>query len=154
MNNIAMGGRDWEYYETIAGGTGAHVGGGGLDARHSHMTNTLNTPVEVLEMNFPLRVCRYAVRRGSGGDGANRGGDGVVREYEFLEPTEVTLLGERRVLGPPGLAGGGAGQVGSNQLNGRQIAGKCELELKRGDRLTIATPGGGGWGSPAAAPAP
>jgi len=147
MNNVAMGGPGWDYYETLAGGTGAHADGDGLSAVHSHMTNTLNTPVEVLEMSYPLRVTRYAVRRNSGGAGHHRGGDGLVREYAFLAPASVTLLGERRELAPPGLAGGAPGQPGRNRLNGELLPGKCERHVRAGDRLRIETPGGGGWGS-------
>ncbi|MEQ8496392.1 MAG: hydantoinase B/oxoprolinase family protein, partial [Gammaproteobacteria bacterium] len=147
MNNVAMGGPGWDYYETLAGGTGAHADGDGLDAVHSHMTNTLNTPLEVLEMNYPLRVTRYAVRRGSGGAGRHRGGDGLVREYEFLAPARVTLLGERRTCAPPGLNGGRPGQPGCHRLNHAALPGKCEVTVGCGDRLTIETPGGGGWGA-------
>ena len=105
MNNVAMGGPGWDYYETLAGGSGAHAAGPGCAAIHTHMTNTLNTPVEVLEMNYPLRVRRYAVRRGSGGAGRHRGGDGLVREYEFLAAAEVTVLSERRLNAPWGSPG-------------------------------------------------
>ena len=146
MNNVAMGGAGWDYYETIGGGTGAHAAGAGLDAVHAHMTNTLNTPVEVLEMAYPLRILRYAIRRGSGGAGRMRGGDGIERCYEFLAAAQVTVLSERRECPPWGLAGGAAGAVGHNELNGTPVAGKCELELKAGDRLSIASAGGGGWG--------
>jgi N-methylhydantoinase B len=153
MNNVAIGargaGRSWDYYETLAGGMGAGPNGGGLDAVHSHMTNTFNTPVEALEMAFPLRVRRYALRRGSGGAGARRGGDGLVREYEFLQDASVTLLTERRRYPPWGLAGGGPGLPGHNRLNGAPLAPKLQLRARRGDRLTVETPGGGGWGVPA-----
>jgi N-methylhydantoinase B len=110
------------------------------------MTNTLNTPIEVLEMNYPLRLRRYAVRRGAGGEGQRRGGDGLVREFEFLAPAEVTLLTERRTHAPWGVAGGGAGMAGENSLNGKPLPGKVMVSVVAGDRLTIATPGGGGWG--------
>ncbi len=151
MNNVAMGGRDrsrcdWDYYETLAGGMGAGPSGVGRSAVHSHMTNTRNTPIEHLEMNFPLRLRRYELRDGSGGSGRHRGGDGLVREYEILEPAVVTLLTERRRHSPWGLAGGGAGRAGRNLLNGEEIAGKCRIDCRSGDRLTIETPGGGGWG--------
>jgi len=152
MNNLAMGARGeggtgkWDYYETMGGGMGAGETGGGLSALQTHMTNTLNTPIEVLEMNFPLRLRRYALRRDSGGDGQRRGGDGLVRDFEFLSPAEVTLLTERRRHAPWGLAGGGAGAPGENRLNGGVLPGKTTIKVTAGDRLSIATPGGGGWG--------
>ena len=148
MNNLAMGALTpplWDYYETMGGGMGAGVDGGGLDAVQTHMTNTLNTPVEVLEMNFPLRVHRYAIRRGSGGAGARRGGDGIVRELEFLRETSVTLLTERRRHAPWGLAGGGDGARGENFLDGKPLPPKIQLRAQPGQRLTIASAGGGGW---------
>jgi N-methylhydantoinase B len=152
MNNVAMGaataGFGWDYYETIGGGMGAGPHGGGLDAVQTHMTNTLNTPVEVLESRFPLRVRRYAVRRDSGGRGSRRGGDGLLREFEFLAPAHFTLLTERRTRPPWGLAGGGAGKAGVNRLNAKVLPGKCEGEVEAGDRLVIETPGGGGFGPP------
>ncbi len=150
MNNIAMGGREtrhWDYYETLGGGMGAGPEHSGLSGVQCHMTNTLNTPVESLELHYPLRVVRYAIRRNSGGDGAQVGGDGLIREYEFLEPTRLTLLSERRRFRPWGLHGGEAGALGQNQLNGRSIAGKLNTQAHAGDRLCIATPGGGGWGA-------
>ncbi|MCW8919185.1 MAG: hydantoinase B/oxoprolinase family protein [Gammaproteobacteria bacterium] len=153
MNNLAMGyrgsngERKWDYYETIGGGMGAGAHGGGLSGLQTHMTNTLNTPIEVLEMNYPLRLRRYGVRRGSGGAGQRRGGDGLIREFEFLAPAEVTLLTERRIHAPWGLAGGAAGAVGKNDVNGVPLPGKVMVSVATGDRLTIATPGGGGWGS-------
>lgn len=154
MNNIAMGVRTsgnpdtgWDYYETLAGGMGAGALGAGLDAVHTHMTNTLNTPIEVVEMNYPLRVRRYAVRRGSGGGGRHRGGDGLLREYEFLTPASVTLLTERRRHAPWGLAGGAEGRHGCNTLNGSAVTGKCSFQAKAGDRLLVETAGGGGWGT-------
>lgn len=156
MNNIAMGNKDcdtgarWDYYETLAGGVGGGPRGPGLHCVHSHMTNTLNTPIESLEMHYPLRVRRYARRRGSGGDGRRRGGDGVIREYEFLGAAQLTLLTERRQLPPWGLAGGAAGATGRNTLNGRELPAKTTLAVRAGDRLCIETPGGGGWGEPAA----
>jgi len=155
MNNLAMGsangssaaaGHAWDYYETIGGGMGAGQYGGGLSAVQTHMTNTLNTPVEVLEMQFPIRLHRYAIRRHSGGNGQRRGGDGLVREYEFLSPTSVTLLTERRRHAPWGLQGGEPGQKGVNLLNNQPLSGKVSLQLEAGDRLEIQTPGGGGWG--------
>ncbi len=150
MNNLAMGARGeaaWDYYETLGGGMGAGAHGGGLSAVQTHMTNTLNTPVEVLEAAFPLRVRRYAVRRGSGGAGRRPGGDGLEREYEFLAPTRLTLITERRRHRPWGLAGGGAGRAGENRLNGRPLPAKTALSATAGDRLLIRTPGGGGFGA-------
>jgi N-methylhydantoinase B len=146
MNNVAMGAADWGYYETIGGGTGAHQDGVGLDAVQAHMTNTLNTPIEVMEMAFPVRIKRYALRPGSHGMGMHRGGDGIVREYVFLADASITLLTERRRFPPWGLAGGSAGACGRNSLNGRLLPGKVELEVAAGDTLTLMTPGGGGWG--------
>jgi len=153
MNNVAMGridaatGRRWDYYETLAGGIGAGPSAAGRDAVHSHMTNTLNTPIESLEMHYPLRVHRYAVRSGSGGVGLHGGGAGVAREYEFLEEAQLSLLSERRLNSPWGLVEGGEGMKGRNSLNGNTLPGKCTLAVKRGDRLLIETPGGGAWGS-------
>ena len=149
MNNLAMGARGqqggWDYYETIAGGMGAGQWGGGLHAVQTHMTNTLNTPVEVLEAAYPLRIRRYALRTGSGGNGRRKGGDGLVREYEFLAPARVTLLTERRRHSPWGLLGGSDGLPGENRHNGNIIAAKAALEVESGDRLAIFTPGGGGF---------
>jgi len=150
MNNLAMGyrsgSRAWDYYETIGGGMGGGCRHAGLSAVQSHMTNTLNTPIEVLEMEFPLRVRRYQLRSGSGGNGRHRGGDGLVREYEFLQPAHVTLLTERRRYRPWGLAGGAPGKPGANWRGQRQLPAKISLELAAGERLTLCTPGGGGWG--------
>ena len=154
MNNVAMGhidaeaGTRWDYYETVAGGLGAGPRYPGLNAVHSHMTNTLNTPIESLEMHYPLRVRRYAIRKGSGGKGKHRGGDGIIREYEFLQPAQLSILSERRVLAPWGLQGGNAGATGVNLMNGQPLPGKCTLDVAVGDRLTICSPGGGGWGAP------
>ncbi|RME34101.1 MAG: hydantoinase B/oxoprolinase family protein, partial [Deltaproteobacteria bacterium] len=121
-----------------------------------HMTNTKNTSIEVLEMHYPLRLVRYAVRQGSGGRGRMRGGHGIVREWEALEDCQVSLLAERRHRGPYGLAGGAAGAPGRHLLgrNGvwEELPGKCVVELKRGDRLRVETPGGGGFGAPEPGP--
>ncbi len=151
MNNVAMGARDehgsgWDYYETVAGGMGAGPNGAGQSAVQTHMTNTLNTPIESLEMHYPLRLRRYAIRRGSGGAGLHRGGDGLVREFEFLQPTTVTLLTERRRHAPWGLQGGDSGAVGCNRLDGQPLPPKVTFEAQPGQRLSIETPGGGGWG--------
>ncbi len=151
MNNLAMGRRGergWDYYETLGGGMGASHDANGRSGRHSHMTNTLNTPVEVLELNYPLRIRRYAIRRGSGGAGAFKGGDGIEREYLFLEDADVSLLTERREIPPWGLDGGEPGQCGRNELDGERIAGKSQFKAKAGQTLTIKTPGGGGYGKP------
>jgi len=152
MNNIAMGhrgnGADWHYYETLAGGHGGGPRFEGLSARHSHMTNTLNTPVESLEMHYPVRIIRYGVRLGSGGAGKQRGGDGLEREYEFLQGAQVSLITERRRHPPWGLQGGDDGETGANFLNGEPLPGKTSFTVNAGDRLLIRTPGGGGWGSP------
>ncbi|KPJ90241.1 MAG: 5-oxoprolinase [Gammaproteobacteria bacterium SG8_11] len=154
MNNLAMGARthvhghdrQWDYYETIGGGMGAGPTNQGLSAVQTHMTNTLNTPLEVIELNYPLRVTRYAVRHGSGGQGKHKGGDGIVREFGFLQAATVTLLTERRSNPPWGLNGGEPGARGENCLNGQPLPGKKSLHVKAGDKLTIKTPGGGGWG--------
>lgn len=156
MNNVAIGGRDartgveFTYYETIGGGTGGSEYGPGESAVHSHMTNTMNTPVEVLEHTYPFRVTKYRIRRGSGGAGRNRGGDGIVREYEFLGDAEVTILSERRAVGPWGLEGGTEGAAGRNLLirdkGEKLLPSKVNLKVKKGDRLRIETPGGGGYG--------
>jgi N-methylhydantoinase B len=152
MNNLAMGSagdqstRAWDYYETIGGGMGASPTADGLDAVQTHMTNTLNTPVESLEMAFPVRVRRYQIRRGSGGEGLHKGGCGIVREFEFLQAANATLLTERRAHAPWGLQGGGSGDCGYNRLNQRLIRAKQNLSVQAGDVLTIETAGGGGWG--------
>jgi N-methylhydantoinase B len=150
MNNLAMGSTDtehgWDYYETMGGGMGASATGPGLSAVQTHMTNTLNTPVEVLEKRYPIRVRQYAIRDNSGGVGRYRGGDGLLREFEFLRPATLTLLSERRRHAPPGLAGGGAGKPGINSLNEQVLTAKLSVQVQTGDRLTVATPGGGGWG--------
>ncbi len=154
MNNLAMGstrsGASWDYYETIGGGMGAGRDGGGLDGVQTHMTNTLNTPIEVIESRYPVRVRRYGLRRGSGGAGRRRGGDGLVRELQLLAPAQATLIGERRRHAPWGLAGGADGLPGRQAVNGRELPGKVAVDLAPGDRLTIETPGGGGWGAPPA----
>jgi N-methylhydantoinase B len=156
MSNLTVGGfdrfrnRHFSYYETIAGGAGAARGHPGASGIHTHMTNTLNTPIEALEAYYPMRVTEYRVRRGSGGCGAAPGGDGLVRELECLVESDVSLLTERRKLRPWGLAGGGAGAAGANWLvRGRRrtrLAGKTNLRLAPGERIRIETPGGGGFG--------
>ncbi|HEV2671941.1 MAG TPA: hydantoinase B/oxoprolinase family protein [Gemmatimonadales bacterium] len=154
MNNVTFGGagsrehgaEGWTYYETIGGGQGASQGATGPSGVHVGMSNTRNTPIEVLELEHPLRVRTYALRAHSGGAGAWTGGDGVVREFEALAPMEATLLTERRRHGPAGNAGGADGRPGLNALNGKTLAAKTTLRLAAGDILRIETPGGGGWG--------
>ena len=147
MNNVTFGGRGWTFYETIGGGQGASAEGPGPDAVHVGMSNTRNTPVESLETAYPIRIDEYAVRPGSGGAGAHRGGHGVVRRYRVLEPCTVTLLTERRHAAPAGAAGGGAGTPGRNLLNGQLLPAKCRRALQAGDVLTMETPGGGAYGT-------
>jgi N-methylhydantoinase B len=144
MNNLTLAGEGFTYYETLGGGQGACPDADGPSAVHVAMSNTLNTPVEALETEFPLRVRTLAVRRGSGGAGARRGGDGVVREIEALEPMRFSLLGERRRHAPAGRGGGEDGETGRNALNGRPLPGKAEGDMRHGDVLRIETPGGGG----------
>jgi N-methylhydantoinase B len=146
MNNITFGGPGWTFYETLGGGQGASSRGPGPDAVHVGMSNTRNTPIESLEQAYPLRIDEYAVRRGSGGAGRHRGGDGVIRRYRVLERCTVTLVTERRRHRPAGALGGGSGAAGQNLLNGQPIPAKCRIELNPGDVVTVMTPGGGGWG--------
>jgi N-methylhydantoinase B len=147
MNNVVFGNERYGYYETTAGGQGACPDGDGPDAVHVAMSNTLNTPVEVLEREYPLRVERYALRPGSGGDGRHRGGDGVIRAIRVLEDCRLSVLSERRRNRPRGASGGGDGALGENRLNRRRIGGKVSRELRAGDVLEIRTPGGGGYGA-------
>lgn len=146
MNNITFGGDGWTFYETLGGGQGGGPRGPGPDAVHVGMSNTRNTPIESLEQSYPMRIDEYAVRRGSGGGGRHRGGDGIVRRYRVLEPCTVTLVTERRRHRPKGIEGGADGAAGQNLLNGEPIPAKCRLELSAGDVVTVMTPGGGGWG--------
>jgi N-methylhydantoinase B len=146
MNNLTLGTDDWTYYETLGGGQGACPGADGPSAVHVAMSNTLNTPVEALELEFPVRVIEYALRRGSGGEGEHRGGDGVVRELEALEPMDYSLLTERRRHAPPGADGGEPGAAGRNLLDGRELGPKASGSLRPGQRLRLETPGGGGQG--------
>jgi N-methylhydantoinase B len=147
MNNVTFGGAGWTFYETLGGGQGASSRGPGPSAVHVGMSNTRNTPIEALEDAYPIRIDRYAIRRGSGGAGKHRGGDGVIRSYRVLQACTATLLTERRRHAPRGAAGGASGQPGRNLLNGEVLPAKCRVELQPGDVLTIETPGGGGWGS-------
>jgi N-methylhydantoinase B len=146
MNNLTLGNERFTYYETLGGGQGACSDADGPSAVHVAMSNTLNTPVEALELEFPLRAVEYAVRRGSGGDGRHRGGDGVARELEALEPMDYSLITERRRHAPPGAEGGEPGVPGRNLLNGDELPPKAAGSLRAGDRLRIETPGGGGHG--------
>ena len=146
MNNITFGGAGWTFYETLGGGQGASTKGDGPSGVHVGMSNTLNTPIESLERAYPIRIDEYSLRTGSGGVGAHRGGEGIVRRYRVTAPCTVTLLTERRRHAPKGAAGGGDGAVGRNLLNGEPLPAKCRVELKSGDVVTVETPGGGGWG--------
>ncbi len=148
MNNIAMGSDKWSYYETIGGGMGASKNNNGCDSIQTHMTNTLNTPVEIMETHYPMRIKKYAVRRNSGGKGANHGGDGIIRHYQFLEDASVTLLTERRYHSPWGLNCGENGKAGANRLNDKLLPAKTTIHVKPKDELIVETPGGGGFGSP------
>jgi N-methylhydantoinase B len=158
MNNTTIGGIDprngqpFSYYETLAGGCGASSEGNGASAVHSHMTNTLNTPIEALEYAYPFRVTRYSIRKDSGGMGKHRGGNGLEREIEMLAAAEVTVLTERRTTSPYGLNNGTAGAKGQNLLIKKgvtkKLAGKMTRYFAAGDKLRIETPGGGGWGEP------
>jgi N-methylhydantoinase B len=148
MNNLTLSGEDFTYYETLGGGQGACPDTAGPSAIHVAMSNTLNTPVEALESEFPLRVRELSLRRGSGGDGVHRGGDGIVREIEALALISYSLISERRRHPPSGRDGGGDGAPGRNLRNGELLPGKTEGELARGDSIRVETPGGGGHGSP------
>jgi 5-oxoprolinase (ATP-hydrolysing) len=151
MNNLTFGNERLGYYETLAGGAGAGPDRPGASAVHTHMTNTRITDPEILEARYPVRLLEFSVRRGSGGAGAHRGGDGVVRELSFLEPLQGAILSDRRATLPFGLAGGGPAAPGRNLLNGRELPGRASFRLQPEDRLRIETPGGGGYGPPAAA---
>jgi 5-oxoprolinase (ATP-hydrolysing) len=146
MNNLIFGDNSFGYYETICGGAGAGPGYDGASGLHTHMTNTAITDPEILETRYPVRLVRFCLRRGSGGAGRWRGGDGVVREIEFLRPLSVSLLAQHRVEKPYGVEGGGPGARGRQLLNGRKLPGIVAFQAGAGDRLVIETPGGGGWG--------
>lgn len=152
MNNLTLGNDAFTYYETLGGGQGACPDADGPSAVHVAMSNTLNTPIEALELEFPLRAVEYALRRGSGGAGRFRGGDGVVRELEALAEMRFSLITERRRHAPPGAGGGAPGARGRNLLNGEELAPKAAGTLAPGDRLRIETPGGGGHGEPQGRP--
>jgi N-methylhydantoinase B len=146
MNNVTLGNDAFTYYETIGGGQGACPEGDGPSGVHVAMSNTLSTPVEALELQYPLRVERYGLRRGSGGAGARRGGDGVVRELRVLEDCRLSIISERRAHAPGGERGGSPGAPGRNLVNGEPAPVKLTRKLVAGDVVTIETPGGGGWG--------
>ena len=158
MNNLTIGGIDRAQaclprvflLQTVAGGMGARPTHDGMSAVHTHMTNSLNTPAEALEYAYPLRVREYKIRRGSGGHGKHKGGDGVIREIETLVPAHMSLLADRRKRGPYGLSGGDDGKPGtaaiSREGRAHQIGSKGSWELNAGDRVRIETPGGGGFG--------
>jgi N-methylhydantoinase B len=156
MNNLTMGGWDSErdrpyaYYETVGGGMGACPGMNGADAIHTHMTNTMNTPIEALEYAYPFQVIRYEIRRGSGGRGKYRGGNGILREIRFMEKSRVTILSDRRKFAPYGLDGGESGLPGRNVLivdgEEKELPSKVSCEVEAGDMISIQTPGGGGFG--------
>jgi N-methylhydantoinase B len=158
MNNLTIGGidprtgREFSYYETIAGGMGARPHSDGLSAVHTHMTNSLNTPAEALEYAYPLRVRSYSIRRNSGGSGRHNGGDGVTREIETLAAARMSLLADRREGAPYGLDGGEPGRTGRDSIVRRgqriKLAAKGSHELEAGDIVKIETPGGGGFGKP------
>ena len=152
MNNILVGNDDFAYYETVAGGQGGRPGGPGQSGIHTGMTNTKNTPIESLQSHYPLRVLRYTLRQGSGGTGLHPGGEGIERELEFQAAATLSLMGERRVLPPWGLAGGGPGKQGEDWLirkgaTPERLPAKTTVEVAPGDRLLVRTPGGGGWGA-------
>ncbi len=153
MNNVLIGNDDFAYYETIAGGQGGRPGAAGQSGIHTGMTNTKNTPIESLEDHYPFRVVTYRLRKGSGGAGRYPGGEGIERQLAFDVPATVSLMGERRVLPPWGLAGGEPGACGEDWLiradgTRERLAGKTTIEVEPGDRLLVLTPGGGGWGRP------
>jgi N-methylhydantoinase B/oxoprolinase/acetone carboxylase alpha subunit len=157
MNNVAFGGynplrkRSFAYYETIGGGMGAGSNSSGISGVHTHMTNSLNTPLESLENYLPLKISKYCLRKGSGGQGQHSGGEGIIREYEFLVPAQVTIISERRKFSPYGLQKGKSGKTGKNTLftKGKKIPlkSKCNFNVQPGDLLRVETPGGGGYGS-------
>jgi N-methylhydantoinase B len=146
MNNVTLGNDRFTYYETLGGGQGACLDADGPSGVHVTMSNTLTTPVEALELAYPLRVRRHELRLGSGGAGRHRGGDGVVRELEALDDCRASILSERRAHAPAGTHGGAPGAPGRNLLNGQEVPAKVTVDLVKGDVIRIETPGGGGWG--------
>jgi N-methylhydantoinase B len=147
MNNVALGNDRFTYYETIGGGQGACAHADGPSGVHVAMSNTLITPVEALELSYPLRVERWQLRNGSGGEGAHRGGDGVVRELRVLEDCRLSVLAERRARAPHGARGGADGALGHTLVNDEEQPAKVTRQLVAGDVVRIETPGGGGYGS-------
>jgi 5-oxoprolinase (ATP-hydrolysing) len=148
MNNLTFGNSTFGYYETIGGGAGAGPTFDGQSGVQVHMTNTRITDPEVLESRYPVRLIEFSLRRGSGGKGRHVGGDGLVRQYEFLEPVTLSILSERRTTRPFGLAGGEAGMAGVNSSDGKPLPGRISIELPQGAIVRIETPGGGGFGTP------
>jgi N-methylhydantoinase B len=156
MSNVTFGGinpktnTEFAYYETIAGGMGGRLGKKGINAIQTHMTNTLNTPIEALERELPIIIKSYSIRQSSGGTGKYKGGNGIVREFKFLTNTEVTIITERRLNAPYGINGGNPGTKGINFLiteKGKELLPpKKTFKVKPGNILRIETPGGGGWG--------
>ena len=146
MNNLTFGNASFAYYETIAGGIGATSACDGASGVHSHMTNTRITDAEVLESRYPVRLRAFHLRANSGGAGLRRGGDGVVREIEFLEPASLSIISQRRTTPPFGLAGGGSGACGQNLIDGVAVAGNVAVQVGAGSVVRIETPGGGGYG--------
>jgi N-methylhydantoinase B len=146
MNNLVIGGPGWTYYETIGGGQGASEKGPGPSGVHVGMSNTLNTPIEAFELEYPMRVERYELLYGSGGEGEHRGGDGIVRSVRVLEAASLSLLTDRRRHAPRGIEGGEPGEPGKNLLNEEELPPKVSRELEEGDVVTVRTPGGGGYG--------
>ncbi|MGH3146647.1 MAG: hydantoinase B/oxoprolinase family protein, partial [Rubrobacter sp.] len=146
MNNVIIGDPGWTYYETIGGGQGAGADGPGPSGVHIGMSNTLNTPIEALELEYPMRIERYELRYDSGGAGDNRGGDGIVRSVRVLQPASLSLLTDRRRHPPRGMEGGEPGEVGRNLMNDEELPPKVSVEMEEGDVVTVETPGGGGYG--------
>ena len=156
MNNLSLGGKQpltgqpFAYYETIGGGMGASPSSDGDNGIHTHMTNSMNTPVEAFERNYPVRIREYRLRRNSGGSGKFSGGQGIIRTLEMLEGCQVTMLSDRRRYSPHGLRGGGAGKRGENFMitkgRYRRLPGEFSIFFQKGTLLCVKTPGGGGWG--------
>jgi N-methylhydantoinase B len=146
MNNLVIGGRTWTYYETLGGGQGASAVGPGPSGVHVGMTNTWNTPIEAVELEYPLRVERYELDPAGSGDGRHRGGSGLIRSLRVLEPVTVSVISDRRRHAPEGLAGGGPGGCGRNEIDGRPMPAKMTRDVPAGSVVTVRTPGGGGWG--------